>query len=365
MASHQNGELPGWVEAVMGEGKCQSVVRLLRSRILRGTYPDRLPGIRQLADEMGVSTVTMGQALTQLEAIHLIERRARSGTFVVPKEKRPRSLAPMLVLLSHGIWGPTKVDPDVPYSFGQAAQEHGLSAVISSHTPTDTDKAVAEILDCLQNPAYVGACLLAQRLDTGNAVRLAGAPGPVIVADWEMPDLILPTVNHDNREGGRVAAAHLLKLGHRRIFVADPLAVSVIRNMRAEGAGDLVRQAGGTFQYVHGPEFGWGVAACVKVLDRPNRPTGIITGNHQTAADFKEAAQSLGLTVPRDLSLICMSSVTQTSAAPCTQIGFDTPGLGIAALNLVLNSTPGEEPRRVLVPPRFADHGSTAPAPSE
>ena len=66
-------------------GKARRVYLLLRDDILSGLRApgDRLPGENRLAEEFGVSRVTIRRALDALEANGLIERRAGHGTRIV------------------------------------------------------------------------------------------------------------------------------------------------------------------------------------------------------------------------------------------------------------------------------------------
>lgn len=342
----------------MREAKHNTVMRLLRSRILRGIYNDRLPGEVQLAKEMGVSTVTLGHALMRLEAIGLIRRRWRSGTFVVPQEEREKVSAPVTVLLSQ--MSPPSIAVSV--AFGTAAQAHGMEMTIALHPGEETDQAVHEILVRLGNVNCVGAAIVSTPLDSARALRLASGTGPAVLVDWETPDLILPTITFDDFEAGRLAAAHLLNLGHRRIAFVDPLPSDPIRTARSNGVAELVRRTGGWFHEKRAPDFGWGVPACIDLLRPPDRPTAIVCGVSFTALDMAKAAESLGLSVPGDLSLVSMGNQGFSKRwKTYTHIAFDEEALGSQALDLLLDSTPGGEPRRARVPVQFVDRGTTAP----
>ncbi len=345
----------------MGENTHRVVMRLLRSRILRGTYEGRMPGERQLAAEFHVDASTISMALIQLEAVGLIERRLRSGTFVVPQEQREKTAAPMSVVFCVTPESSSKVT----YAFGQAAQKRGLEMSLVLHENTELDKATEEILARLKSTMCVGACIMDYPTDAAHALRLAAANGPVVLVDWETPDLILPTINYDNREAGRMAAAHLLRLGHRNILLADPIPADPPRTARREGVAELVRQAGGTFRERRAPDFTWGSPPCVEVLRAPDRPTAVICGAHGVDAAMATAAASLGLSVPGDLSVLCLDNIFVVRESEMyTHTVFDQTALGAGALELLLDSTPGEEPRSVLVPVRLDDRQTTAPPPT-
>ena len=62
----------------------ENVANIIRQRIENGQWVpgERLPSIGSLAQSLGVAVVTVRQALAQLEAAGLLERRQGSGTYV-------------------------------------------------------------------------------------------------------------------------------------------------------------------------------------------------------------------------------------------------------------------------------------------
>ena len=69
----------------------QNLASILSQRIEQGLYPVgiRLPSIRALSKEHGVSITTVQQAYRELEDRQLVVARAKSGYFVSPLKKRP------------------------------------------------------------------------------------------------------------------------------------------------------------------------------------------------------------------------------------------------------------------------------------
>lgn len=66
---------------------------------------------------------------------------------------------------------------------------------------------------------------------------------------------------------------------------------------------------------VGGRDIEAGAAAALRLLDRPDRPTAVLAQNDMLAAGAIQAARSLGLEVPRDLTITGFD-------------GVDMPGLG-------------------------------------
>jgi GntR family transcriptional regulator len=75
-------------------GKAHRVYLLLRDEILRGAHASGslLPGELKLADQHGVSRVTIRRALDQLAAEGLIDRRPGSGTTVTAPHAAPAAI---------------------------------------------------------------------------------------------------------------------------------------------------------------------------------------------------------------------------------------------------------------------------------
>ncbi|MEL6736833.1 MAG: FadR/GntR family transcriptional regulator [Pseudomonadota bacterium] len=62
-----------------------SIAERIKAMVMEGTYPpgSRLPGERDLAEELGVSRVTVREAQIALEAVGMLDIRVGSGVYVV------------------------------------------------------------------------------------------------------------------------------------------------------------------------------------------------------------------------------------------------------------------------------------------
>ncbi len=127
-----------------------------------------------------------------------------------------------------------------------------------------------------------------------------------VLANCYEPDGRLPSVCADEIEGGRTAARILLDQGHREIrLLAGTTEVDAAR-LRIDGYRQALAEAG-----IVAPEpvpAGWtiqaGYAAAMQVLDRPDRPTGVLCANDRCAVGVALAAAELGLSVPDELSIV-------------------------------------------------------------
>ncbi len=181
-------------------------------------------------------------------------------------------------------------------------------------------------------------------LDAALARRL-----PIVVIDQPQPeqlarrarDAVPAWVGIDDRSAARVAAEHLLSLGHPRLGVItfglsrDPIrgladeraqaaATYAVSRLRLEGyrdavvaaelGWDAVTVAAGTNSTV-----GEGAAAASLLLERTPRPTALLCLSDRLAQGALLTARAHGLEVPRDLSIVGFDD-----AAPAERLGLTT-----------------------------------------
>lgn len=134
----------------------------------------------------------------------------------------------------------------------------------------------------------------------------AQVPLIAVAPDQVMPDVA--AVRGDNIDAGRLIAAHLADLGHRRIaFVGGPR-VSVDSRHRLQGLRDeLARRdielPDDAVSFCGGYDPQQGAAFADAFLKKPLRVTAIVFGSDALALGFMRAAQQRGLRLPDDLSV--------------------------------------------------------------
>lgn len=180
---------------------------------------------------------------------------------------------------------------------------------------------------------------------------------PVAITGRQLSGPRLVSFDTDQREGGRLAAAHLIALGHRRIAQITGLPDRVDARQRAEGFMLAHAQAGlavdprlivqGNFQ-----EQG-GEAAMNELLARDLPFTAVVCGNDQTLFGARLALMRRGLRVPDDISLVGFDDlpIARYMTPPVTTVRqpmFDI-GLAVAAALLAALGAPVRRP--VAVPP--------------
>lgn len=176
----------------------------------------------------------------------------------------------------------------------------------------------------------------------------------------------------DDEAGGRLAAEHLLSLGHRRVaHIAGSDLVSTSRRRR-RGFEETIRAGGGTCVSLEDPSFGrfesvsGEIDVATQLLNTTPRPTAVFAVNDYMAAAVYDAAAERGLRIPDDLSVVGFADLkhvrllrpTLTTIRQCPE------EIGREAAQLVLGRLDGKfdrAPQKRLLPVTLVSRASTAP----
>ena len=177
--------------------------------------------------------------------------------------------------------------------------EHGLRALLADGR-TEPD-AVQALSDLRVDGLVLVGTPTASAVDQVNGLA---SPIPTVVAGTREP--LLPTVDvvaNDDYRGARLATAHLLELGHRRI--AHIIGEGEVGRLRRAGYEATATDAGLSPVCMAGD---WtettGRRVASELLRLPDRPTAIFAANDLSAVGVLAAADELGLHVPDDVSVV-------------------------------------------------------------
>jgi LacI family transcriptional regulator len=216
-----------------------------------------------------------------------------------------------------------------------AGDEAGLT-VVPRRFP---DEAGPGWASRVRSHGRAGVLVVSAVLEPEQVERFDEAGVPLVVIDSiNLPRKNLTSIGATNFNGGFAATEHLVQLGHRRIaHVAGPpqMACNVAR---LHGYRAALEQAGidphsnpvehGLFTYETGFERAraW--------LASTERPTAIFAGCDLLALGVIEAARTLGLRVPDDLSIVGFddSHLAEWSSPPLTTIHQPLRAMGALAM---------------------------------
>jgi LacI family transcriptional regulator len=196
--------------------------------------------------------------------------------------------------------------------------------------------------------------------------RLEASRVPVVLVDRAHPRL--PSITVDDREGGRIAARHLLALGHRRIaFVGD-----VEENRfgfeasahRREGFEQELAGAGCVLApdlrvlRPYGRETAR--AAAAELLGGPAPPTAVFAASDVQAIGVLEAAQAAGVPVPEALSVVGFDDIEAAGLCGLTTVAQPLEESGAQGAALMVRVLEGEAAAGRTLELRLVERGSTA-----
>jgi LacI family transcriptional regulator len=207
--------------------------------------------------------------------------------------------------------------------------------------------------------AHLSDPLLAEAARTGL---------PVVLVNRMAQDHSLPSVSVDNESGMRMAVAHLIAQGHRRIaHIAGPQEVSTglyryrgfASAMEAHGLADPgLIQVAKAFSIEEG-------LRCTRLLLEQGGCTAVAAANDMLAVGCFAALEEAGLSCPDDLSVVGFNDMPfiDRLRPPLTTIRFPHYQVGTEAAQLLLELiSDGSGPVKVLyLAPELVVRGSTAP----
>lgn len=172
---------------------------------------------------------------------------------------------------------------------------------------------------------------------------------PVVLVDREYPALNADTVVADDYGGGFAATKHLLDLGHKRIGLVRGITGTSTSDGRLRGYKAALkgkRIACDAALIVEG-DYGIdsGYAAGLKLLAR--RPTAVVVTNYMMTIGFLKAMEELGLTCPRDLSIVSYDDFVWNNVFPpkLTSIVQPKYAIGHTSAEILLARIAGKHKR--------------------
>ena len=192
---------------------------------------------------------------------------------------------------------------------------------------------------------------------------------PLVLVNRSVEGLEDRCLTIDNVESARLATAHLIALGHRRIaYIAGPASNQDAAARRA-GFEQALRENGLTLD----PELvvtgnfteASGQAALGALLERGASFSAVFAGNDQMAYGARLVLFERGLRVPEEVSLVGFDDlpVSTYTIPPLTTVRQPAFDMGVAAAKGVLGLLGGQP----LTLPRFKGElivrGSSGPAP--
>jgi|GEM_PF-1394304 len=309
-------------EAVPKYKQLQSELeKLIAGNVLK--VNSRLPGENELFSQLGLSRTTIRKALLELEKAHLIYRVQGQGTFIgskpavseTKKNSQPGKFKQVIGVVLPNITN--EIYPFIIRGIEETLQSRHV-CVFSANSSGIRDREVRIINEMLNNsvdglviePLYPGAGDDIGGKDMRLISLLESLTIPVVLINNDIPTFECSKVMQDDECGGRLITRHFLQHGHKRIAYIYHDGVSAAFERR-KGYRAALAAAGlehdPRLEIAYNDEQGIiypGYVLTKQLLQNTELGvTGIFYFNDDLALQGLEAARSLNMDVPSDLSI--------------------------------------------------------------
>jgi DNA-binding LacI/PurR family transcriptional regulator len=330
--------------------------------------------IVDVAARAGVSTATVSRVLSGAAPARPATRErvlaaARelayrpSGVARALKGRRTRTIGLLITDIENPFY------PQIVRAAEDEAHARGLGLLLCN-TAEDPERELA-YLDLLLDRRIDGLIVASGRTIRRHARRLAGIGLPVVGVNAAAHSAALAGVTTGQRRGARLAAEHVLALGHRRVgHITAPDDQAAAARLRRAGVADAIRAAGlesGSLLIAEGDErIGGGIRAAAELLAARPAPTAIVCYNDLTAIGAMRAVRQARLRIPEDVSIVGFDDIelaawTDPGLTTVRQPTDEMARWAVARLADVLD---GREPgghRHATLAPSLVVRASTAP----
>jgi LacI family transcriptional regulator len=231
----------------------------------------------------------------------------------------------------------------------EEAAKHGqMLLMLNTGGDKDLERDEIDLLLQRQVDGVLYAAMSHRIFDVPEALRDV----PTVLLDAQAADRSAAAVVPDEAAGGYTAVRELIEHGHRRIgFVTDTEDIPASHG-RLEGYRRALTEAGIAFdpalvtaELCDSPG---GYLAARRLLEPVSRPTALFCFNDRMAMGAYRAAAELGLSIPRDLSVIGFDNqdlICDGLVPTLTTVELPHYEMGVRALSLLLAQIESSETR--------------------
>jgi DNA-binding LacI/PurR family transcriptional regulator len=310
------------------------------------------PTIRDVARRAGVSVATVSRVFNGMPIVSA-ERRERVLQAIEDLGYRRNASARNLsVGRTHtiGVATPLFDTPSVVERLRGVAARLARSGYDFLLFGIDTvEERNVSLRDFARRDRVDGLLVISLPLSDAELEGLQRNDLPVVLVD--RPHAHLPHVAVDDVRGGEMATEHLLAKGHRRIGFVGDLPANPREfpwsEHRREGFHRALRRAGIEplpmleQRAPYGREEAQQLAEAILRADDP--PTAIFAASDIQAIGVLQAAESLGLGVPKDLAVIGFDDIDTAAILGLTTVRQPLWQTGVRGVELLLAAIEGDD----------------------
>ena len=285
----------------------------LRSRGLRSG--DRYLTVADAALMLGVSNATAHRAMSLLVRKKLLVRQHGRGTFVGEGigEHRPARVRTVYILMPEEQKDVTSVQLEDMVD-ALRSRVGGVNVQFSFIPATNSVEYVRELISSAQRMGqFAGAVPISCPRAVYKYLEEVGGP-MVVLGSLYGDQRQLPSVDVDYRQIGHLLARYLVGKGHKRMALLLTGEGRPGDNAFFDGISDALTEAdlphNALTVRIYPHDFEAFRAQVRELLERPDRPTGIICGTDRLVGVVESVASNLELRLPRDVELVFQGQST-------------------------------------------------------
>jgi DNA-binding LacI/PurR family transcriptional regulator len=343
--------------------KHERVFHALRDDLAAGRWRpgDRMPSEAELVERFGVSRITVGRAVRDLQRQGLVERRPGSGTYVsTPAHRGGLSFGLLIPNL-----GETEIFEPICRGMMASPQAAGHALLWGSRSEDGTREERAwrlcgQYVERKVSGVFFAPLELVPGKDAVNR-RISRALSDAGIAVVLLDRTVTPypergshdLVGIDNRRAGYVMTVHLARSGARRIaFAGMPDAAATV-DAREAGYREALYRTGLPVEPALVSRLDPADAGQVAALLDLAAPDGIVCANDRVAGRLMHTLIDLGVSVPDEIRLAGIDDLeyAELLPVPLTTYRQPTRAIGAAALSIMLDriDRPDQPIRDVLL----------------
>lgn len=269
--------------------------------------PPRPVTLRTVAGDAAVSLATASKVLNDRPGVSAQTRERVTEVFRrhgYTKRGSAQTFLPAIELVFRALDGPWAIE--LIRGAVQVATEHHLGVTV---TESGHQHAAPNWIGPVLRRQPAGIILVASDLanETRDQLRSQNIPFVLVDPAGDPADDV-PSVGSTNWAGGMQAARHLIELGHRRIGLIAGSDRFLATRARIAGFRSAMDEAGlpvdEDLVFLRALDDEASPEAGLHLLSLANRPTAIFATSDVKALAVYEAARALGISIPKDLSIV-------------------------------------------------------------
>ena len=258
----------------------------------------------------------------------------------------------------------------------EIAQERGYSLLMAA-SQRDPQREQAIVQD-MRERHIDGLIICSASFSAEQRRKLLEYGIPIVAVNNQAAEEYRYSIYHDDVDGSRQVARHLIDLGHRRIaYLGNPLSgrttLDRLTGFRQEMDATGLTIPDEYIHEIHGGDPEDGLTALNHFLELPERPTALFCFNDMLAIGVLNGLQRAGIRVPEDISVVGFDNIVFSAYTnpPLTTLDQPKHYIGAEAARLILGlldpligeEAPNQEIQKLKG--KLLVRQSTAPPPSE